>query len=140
MAQGVLILLLVKNPRELLAAGFGGAVGTGLDVGCLVLLVKYGVSVPVATFLAALAGAATNFVLNKYVAFRDPSPINLRQLARFGFVAVAAALLMSVAMKIVAVKLGVPVVIAKLACAAVVFAIWTYPAQRRLVFARPVAA
>ncbi len=136
----MLIPGLVKNPRELLAAGFGGAVGTGLDVGCLVLLVKHGVSVPVATFIAALAGAATNFVLNKYVAFRDHSPVDLRQLARFGFVAVAAALLMSVAMKIVAVKLGVPVVFAKLACAAVVFAIWTYPAQRRLVFARTVAA
>ena len=123
MAQGVLIPPLVKNPRELLAAGFGGAVGTGLDLGCLVLMVKHGVSVPVATFIAALAGAVTNFVINKYVAFRDPSPLNLRQLARFGFVAVAAALLMSVAMKIVAVKLGAPVVFAKLACAAVVFAI-----------------
>jgi putative flippase GtrA len=136
----VLFSRFVKNPRELLAAGFGGAVGTGLDVGCLVLLVKHGVSVPVATFIAALAGAATNFVLNKYVAFRDRSPVDLRQLARFGFVAVAAALLMSVAMKIVAVKLGVPVVLAKLACAAVVFAIWTYPAQRRLVFSRAAAA
>ncbi|MBL0220468.1 MAG: GtrA family protein [Myxococcales bacterium] len=130
----------MKHPRELLAAGFGGAVGTGVDVAALVLMVGHGVSVPVATFLAALAGAATNFVLNKYVAFRDHSPINLRQLARFGFVAVAAALLMAGAMKIVAVKLGVPVVLAKLACAAVVFAIWTYPAQRRLVFARTATA
>ena len=136
MAWGVLFSGLVKNPRELLAAGFGGAVGTGVDVALLVLLVGRHVSIPLATFIAALAGAATNFVLNKYVAFHDRSPINLRQLARFGFVAVAAALLMAVAMKIVAVKLGVPVVAAKLACAAVVFAIWTYPAQRRLVFAR----
>jgi hypothetical protein len=39
-------------------------------------------------------------------------------------------------MKLVAVHLGVPVVIAKLACAAVLFAIWSYPAQQRLVFAR----
>ncbi|CAN5739816.1 hypothetical protein BH11MYX3_BH11MYX3_23670 [soil metagenome] len=135
-AWGVLLVGLVKNPRELLVAGFGGAVGTGVDVAALVLLVKHGVSVPVATFLAALGGAATNFVLNKYVAFKDHSPINLRQLSRFGFVAVAAALLMAGAMSIVSVKLGVPVVVAKLACAAVVFAIWTYPAQRRLVFAR----
>lgn len=103
-------------------------------------MVKHGTSVPVATFIAALVGAATIFVINKYVAFRDHSPINLRQLARFGFVAVAAAALMAVAMKIVAVKLGVPVVLAKLACAAVVFAIWTYPAQRRLVFVRPAVA
>ncbi len=140
MAQGVLISWFVKHPRELLAAGFGGAVGTGVDVAALVLMVGHDVSVPVATFLAALAGAATNFVLSKYVAFRDHSPINLRQLARFGFVAVAAALLMAGAMKIVAVKFGVPVVLAKLACAAVVFAIWTYPAQRRLVFARTATA
>ena len=140
MAWGLLLSRLVKHPRELLAAGFGGAVGTGLDVGCLVLLVRHGVSVPVATFIAALAGAVTNFVLNKYVAFRDHSPIDLRQLARFGFVAVAAATLMSVAMKIVAVSFGVPVVIAKLACAAIVFAIWTYPAQRRLVFVRSATA
>ncbi len=85
----------MKNPRELLAAGFGGAVGTGIDLAVLVLMVKHGVTVPVATFLAALAGAATNFLLNKYVAFQDHSPIDLRQLARFGFVAVAAALLMA---------------------------------------------
>lgn len=140
MAYGLLIFWFVKNPRELLAAGLGGAVGTGIDVTALVLMVKSGVSIPVATFIAALLGAVTIFVLNKYVAFRDHSPINLRQLARFGFVAVSAATLMAVAMKIVAVKFAVPVVMAKLLCAAVVFAIWTYPAQRRLVFARPALA
>jgi hypothetical protein len=85
-------------------------------------------------------GAATIFLLNKYVAFRDHSPLNVSQLGRFGFVAVSAALLMAVAMKVVAVKFAVPVVVAKLVCAAIVFAIWTYPAQRRLVFARTVSA
>jgi putative flippase GtrA len=130
----------VKNPRQLLTAGLGGAVGTGVDLGLLVLMVGHHVSVPLATFLAALAGAATNFVLTKYVAFRDRTPISLGQLARFDFVAVVAALLMAVAMKVVTVKLGVSVVVAKLACAAVVFAIWTYPAQRRLVFERGGAA
>ena len=39
-------------------------------------------------------------------------------------------------MKIATANPAVPVVAAKLACAVVVFAIWTYPAQRRLVFAR----
>lgn len=140
MAYEVLISGFVKNPRELVAAGIGGAVGTGVDVSALVLMVKSGVSIPVATFIAALVGAATIFVLNKYVAFRDHSPINVHQLARFGFVAVSAAMLMAVAMKIVAVKFAVPVVMAKLLCAAAVFAIWTYPAQRRLVFARTALA
>jgi putative flippase GtrA len=126
----------VKNRRELLTAAIGGAFGTGLDLGLLVLLVGQQVPIPLATFIAALAGAVTNFTINKYVAFRDRSPIRLGQVARFNVVAVVAALLMAAAMKIATASLGVPVVAAKLACAAVVFAIWTYPAQRRLVFAR----
>jgi len=58
------------------------------------------------------------------------------QVVRFDVVAVVAALLMAAAMKLATTNLGLPVVAAKLACAAIVFAIWTYPAQRRLVFAR----
>jgi putative flippase GtrA len=126
----------VKNPRELLTAGAAGAFATGLDVGVLVLLVGRHVPIALATFIAALAGAVTNFTINKYVAFCDRSPISLAQIARFDFVAIVAALLMAAAMKIMTANLGVPVVAAKLACAAVVFAMWTYPAQRRLVFAR----
>jgi putative flippase GtrA len=126
----------VKNPRELLGAGIAGTLGTGLDLGVLVLLVGRHVPIALATFLAALAGAATNFTINKYVAFRDRSPVSLGQIARFDLVALVAALLMAAAMKIATANLGVPVVAAKLACAAIVFATWTYPAQRRLVFAR----
>jgi putative flippase GtrA len=136
----VLIPRLVKNPRELLAAGLGGVVATGVDVGVLILLVERHVSIPVAAFLAAMAGAGTNFVMNKYVAFRDSSPITVQQLTRFGVVAVTTAMLMAFAMKVVAVHLGVPYVIAKILCAAIIFAAWTYPAQRRLVFSRPSVA
>ncbi len=113
-----------------------GAVGTGLDIAVLVLLVEHGVRVPVAAFLGATAGAGVNFALNKYVAFRDHSRIDVPQIARFGLVTVATAILMAAAMQLVAVDLGVPYLGAKLICAAVVFAVWTYPAQRRLVFRR----
>jgi putative flippase GtrA len=126
----------VKTPRELLTAGLAGTFGTGLDFGVLVLLVGRHVPIPIATFIAALAGAATNFTANKYVAFRDRSPISLGQVVRFDLVALVAALLMAAAMKVATANLGLPVLTAKLACAAVVFATWTYPAQRRLVFAR----
>jgi putative flippase GtrA len=126
----------VKNLRQLAAAGMGGAVGSVLDVATLVLLVEHGTRVPVAAFCGAAAGAVVNFALNKYIAFRDHSRINRRQLARFGLVAVATAVMMALAMQLVAVKLGVPYLLAKLLCAAVVFAVWTYPAQRRLVFQR----
>jgi putative flippase GtrA len=126
----------VKNPRELLTSGVAGVLGTGIDVVVLVLLVKHQMSIPLATFIAALTGAVANFALNKYVAFRDRSPITLGQVARFDFVAVVGALLLAAAMKLTAESLGAPVLPAKLACAVVVFVIWTYPAQRRLVFAR----
>jgi len=126
----------VNNTRELVAAGVGGAVGSMLDVSVLVLMVEHGAPIAGAAFCGAAAGAVTNFVLNRRFAFRDRSPINSRQLARFGLVAVATAMLMAIAMQLVAVELGVPYLFAKLICAAVVFAVWTYPAQRRLVFRR----
>lgn len=126
----------------MLAAGLGGAIGTVLDFAALVLLVELGGrSIPVSTFLASTVGAAACFVMNKHVAFRDRTPVTLRQVARFGLVAVAAALLMACAMKIVAVDLRLPYPAAKVLCAAIVFVAWTYPAQRRLVFVRrPVPA
>jgi putative flippase GtrA len=131
-----LLLLPIVNTRQLISAGAGGAVGSAIDVAVLVLMVEHGTAVPAAAFCGAAAGAVMNFVLNKYLAFRDRSPINGRQLARFGLVAVATAVLMAMAMQLVAVQLGVPYLVAKLICAAIVFAVWTYPAQRRLVFRR----
>ncbi len=119
-------------------AGIGGAIGTGFDVATLVLLVRAGMSIPAAAFCGASVGAVACFVFNKYVAFRDRTPVTAHQLARFGTMAVATALLTAFAMKLVAVKLGVPVLPAKLLCAATIFIVWTYPAQRRLVFRTPV--
>jgi putative flippase GtrA len=141
-ARPVLLLRLVTKPREMLAAGMGGAIGTVIDFATLVLLVELaGLSIPVSAFLAAAAGAVVCFVLNKHLAFRDRSPVTLQQIGRFGLVAVGAALLMGCAMRIVAVDLGVPYPVAKALCAALVFVAWTYPAQRRLVFVRrPVPA
>jgi putative flippase GtrA len=127
----------VRNTRELVASGFGGAVATVVDVSVLVQMVQHGAPIAGAAFLGAAAGAVMNFAWNKYIAFADRSRISPRQLARFGLVAVATALLMALAMHIVAVVLGVPYLLAKLLCAIVVFVAWTYPAQRRLVFRRP---
>ena len=135
MARPLLQLSVVTHLRELLGSGFAGMVGTALDVGALVLLVEHTpLSIPAATFLAATAGAVACFLLNKHVAFRDHSRVTLPQIARFGIVAVAAALLLALAMQLVAVDLRVPYLAAKAMCAAGVFIAWTYPAQRRLVF------
>ena len=123
--------------REMLRAGFGGIAATATDVSLLVLLVKHvGMAVAPATFLSAAAGAAVGFTLNKYIAFRDRSRITVQQVGRFGVVAVATALLMALLMQLIAVKLGAPLLAAKIICSALVFLAWTYPAQRRLVFRR----
>jgi putative flippase GtrA len=127
----------VRNPRQLIASGLGGAVATAVDVAVLVLMVRRGGPIAGAAFCGATAGAVMNFVWNKYIAFRERTPISAPQLARFGLVAVATAALMAFAMHVVAVELGVPYLLAKLLCAVCVFAAWTYPAQRRLVFQRP---
>src|SRR4029078_11752458 len=119
-------------------AGIAGALGTGLDLGVLVLLVGHHVSIPLATFIAALAGAVGNFALKKHVECcddtvahsalttsarsRPPSPITVGQIARFHFVAVVAAVLLAAAMKIATPNAAVPVVAAQLRGAGVVFA------------------
>ncbi len=137
MAQRVLYLRLVNNPRQMLVAGLGGAAGSVFDFIALVLLVEHSSSsVPVSAFLAAGVGAVVCFLINKYIAFRDRSPVNVEQLARFGAVAVATAFLTAFGMKVVAVDHGVPYPLAKALCAAAIFVVWTYPAQRRLVFGR----
>jgi putative flippase GtrA len=107
-----------------------------LDIAVLWTLVHAGVAVAVAAFLGAISGAVACFVINKRVAFADRSPTTFDQVGRFTLVAVATALFMAVAMHVVAVWAGVPVLAAKLVCAAVVFAAWSYPAQKKFVFRR----
>jgi len=92
---------------------------------------------PAAAFLAASAGRVC-FLMNKYIAFRDRTSVTVQQ-SLVRRVAVTTAMLMALAMKIVAVHLACRT-IAKVVCAAVVFVVWAYPAQRRLVFARPMNA
>ncbi|HEX5064172.1 MAG TPA: GtrA family protein [Kofleriaceae bacterium] len=120
--------------RQMATAGLGGIAATVVDMSSLLLMVKHGAPVALAAFIAAACGAAVGFTMNKYIAFRDRSPINVKQLGRFAGVAVATALLMAAAMQVFAVHFGISVVVAKLICSALVFIAWTYPAQRRLVF------
>lgn len=135
MAHRVLIGRTVQKRRVALTAALGGIVGSVLDIAVLVLCVETGVVVPVAAFLGAAAGAGACFLANKYWAFRDPRPLTLGQVTSFGLVAVGTALLMALAMSVVAVGMGVPYLKAKAICAATVFLFWSYPAQRRFVFA-----
>jgi putative flippase GtrA len=138
-AQGLLISGVVKrNPREVLGAAFGGIAASVVDVVVLVVLVKLTpVSIPLSAFLAACAGAVVCFVFNKYIAFREKTPVTIEQIVRFGFVAFITGVLTAGAMKVVAVDLHVPVIAAKAICAMAIFVVWTFPAQRRFVFKEP---
>jgi len=121
--------------RPLAGAAIGGLAGTAVDVGLLSTLLHRGVGVATAAFAGAMAGAVLCFVANKYVAFRDRSRIELRQVAAFGGVALATAVLMAIAMHLACDRAHLPYLTAKVVCAAVIFVCWSYPAQRRLVFA-----
>jgi putative flippase GtrA len=123
-----------RQLTQVVSSGIGGVCATAVDCGALMLQVRHGTPVPVAAFISAALGACVGFTVNKYFAFRDRSAITASQLGRFGIVAVATALLMAFAMELVAVKMHVPTLVAKLICSALVFVAWTYPAQRRLVF------
>jgi putative flippase GtrA len=121
--------------RRFAASGIAGLGATSVDVGALALQVHHGVHVALAAFVSATIGAVAGFVLNKYVAFRDRAPVTLVQLVRFAVVALGTALLVAGGMELIAVQLRVPYLAAKALCSLAVFAAWTYPAQRRLVFA-----
>ncbi len=123
-----------ERQRRVLGASVGGTTSTAVDVAVLILLVHAGVNVALAAFIGAAAGAVICFVINKYVAFRDHSPIDLRQVFMFGTVAFGTALLMAASMHIACNQAHLPYLAAKLLCGLVVFACWSYPAQRRLVF------
>lgn len=121
--------------RPLAGAALGGLAGTAVDVCLLSTLLHRGVGVAYAAFAGAIAGAVLCFVANKYVAFRDRSRLDLRQVAAFGGVALATAVLMAIAMHLACDRAHLPYLTAKVVCAAVIFVCWSYPAQRRLVFA-----
>jgi putative flippase GtrA len=121
--------------KPVAAAAIGGVLGTAIDVVVLAALCNRGVAVALAAFLGAVAGAVFCFVANKYVAFRDRRPTDFRQVASFALVALATAVLMAISMHLACDRGHLPYLTAKVICAALVFVCWSYPAQRRLVFA-----
>jgi putative flippase GtrA len=128
----------IVRARALLGTAAGGITATLIDCVVLAALVALGTGVALAAFAGAVAGAIACFVINKKLAFADPRPTTLEQVGRFSLVAVATALLMAAGMHVLVVRHGMSPIAAKLVCAVVVFAAWSYPAQRYFVF-RPLA-
>lgn len=115
--------------------GFSGILATLVDVFMLLVLVEI-VMVPVAAgvFAASSLGAISSFVVNKFWAFRDRSPIHTVQIVGFAIVALGTAAGTAALVQMLHVGLGVPYLLAKAIGAAVLFLCWSYPAQSRLVF------
>ena len=102
----------------------------------MVLLVELAAVTPaLAAAGAALAGAGVVFALNRRWAFRDPRPLDVRQVLAFAAVAGGSALINAGVVHLLAGVLRLAYLAAKAVSAAVVFLTWSYPVQARLVFA-----
>lgn len=123
------------SKARILRTGLSGVLATAVDVAALVFLVEVAaVSVVLAAFLSAMAGGVTNYLVNKFWAFRDPSPITLKQVTVYAAVSLTTALFMALSMQVLSVMMGLPYLVSKAIAASLVFILWTYPAQARLVF------
>ena len=121
--------------KRFMRVSVSGMVATAVDVVALILLVEVLRShVTIAAFLAAALGGVTNFLINKYWAFDDDAPLELRQVTIYALVSLVTAAFTAAAIHILAVLIGIPYLFAKAIAAALVFLLWTYPAQARLVF------
>jgi putative flippase GtrA len=125
----------VTRNKRILRTGLSSLIGTGADLVAMVLLVEVlGVAVGLAAFLGAGVGAATGFVLSKFYAFKDPRPVDPRQVAMFALVALANASFVATAVHVLSVGFGVPYLLGKVLAASISFICVSYPAQSRLVF------
>ncbi len=120
---------------RLLKVGLSGCLATAVDVAALVVLVELlGMYVTLAAFLAALCGGVTNFLVNKFWAFRDSSKIDIRQVIAYALVSLMTAIFVAAAVHLLAVVIGWPYLIAKAIAALSIFLAWGYPAQAKFVF------
>ena len=120
--------------RKIIRAGLAGGCATTTDVTVLTTLVHHGAPIALSAFAGAACGAIVCFLMNKYVTFRDRTPVRVGQVARFAMVASCTALFTALAMQVLAVGIGIPYLLAKAMCAVLVFSCWSYPAQKRVVF------
>lgn len=123
-----------RSTTQAAIIGLGGFTSTLVDTALLAILVEAGAPVGPAAWAAACVGAVVSFAFSRRLAFRDRSPLRGGQVARFAAVALTTAMVLAAAMHVTSTVLGVPYLLAKLLCSALVFVVWSLPAQRHLVF------
>jgi putative flippase GtrA len=120
----------------MMRTGLSSVAATVVDVIALIVLVEVmGVGVGWAALLAAGTGAVFGFTMAKFWAFGDRAPLTFRQVAAYAVVAGGAAALVAISIHLLVV-FGAAYLMAKLIASVGVFALWSYPAQARWVFAK----
>ena len=121
--------------KRIFRVGVSGVAATAVNVGTLIFLVEVvGCPVTLAAFLSACMGGVTNFLVNKFWAFADGAPIDVRQVTLYALVSLVTAAFVAACVHVLAVMMGMPYLWAKAIAAVLVFLVWSYPAQAKLVF------
>jgi putative flippase GtrA len=116
--------------------GLSGLAATVVDVIVLIMLVEVvGMGVGWAALMAAGTGGVCGFVMAKFWAFGDRAPLAARQVLAYGVVVGGAAALVAISIHLLVI-FGAAYLMAKLIASVGVFALWSYPAQARWVFAK----
>ena len=137
-ARGLLSRGVVSKAGRILRTGISGFTAAIFDLIALIFMVEI-VELPVgwAAFLAAAVGAVVGFTMSKCWAFRDRGPVRKRQIGAYAVVALGSAVAVAFTVHVLAVIVGMLYLLAKGIAAVLVFALWSYPAQARLVFPAP---
>lgn len=114
-----------------------GAVATALDVLVLLACVKgLGLSNPAGAVVGVVVGGTFAFFANRYFAFRDRQPGMAKPAVRFVLATLVAIAVHAWMVGLLADRMGVPVVLAKLAADVAVFSVGQLLVLRYIVFPR----
>ena len=110
-----------------------GLVATAVDVGALVVLVQLGGLSPVAANVPALLlGVLLQYLGNKHLAFRDPSPDHLRQGSLFALVEIGTLLLNAAGYHVLETLTPVPYALVRPIVTLAVYCLFSYPLWTRI--------
>lgn len=110
-----------------------GLVATAVDVGALFVLIHLLGLTPVAANVPALLlGVFLQYVGNKYLAFRDPSPDHLRQGGLFALIEIGTLLLNAAGFHVLLTMTTVPYALARPTVTLAVYCLFSYPLWARL--------
>lgn len=130
-----------RLPERILHHQAASAAATAVDFLVMILAVSAAGMSPVGgTVLGAFSGAVMNFMLGRHWAFvATDGPLG-GQAIRYALVSGTSLALNAAGEYVLAVRLGVGYVLARVAVSFLVSLTWNYPLQRFFVFARPAPA